>query len=400
MFGRILVAALVLLTGPALAQVAPAPRPGWLPARVTWNGPISPADRAAAMAVLRRIEARLLEIPELATPDGFEIAPIFSGGLRTTRPDGTPLPNAVVGYFLGLMIHAPSRKLSSEGCTCISIVVNDVPPPAKHRGEDGLPMYFQTELLGTPIPGATEVWGELLDIPNERSFLDAVFTTGGELPWKPVTREAFTRALLFETDGAGGAKTAELQAAFAKTPYQEWVEGAAERKKVREETLRDAATVQSAAEVAKTRAALEASERDVTERLKAGDAAARQQFAAARSNAASVPADLHATLEGMTPTERRMAAVIDNARDTGPLVAGYRLSDGAGRSAWPVRTPDLAFWRARRSPVEVRSIRVHIGISTTGLRPKVQRALLATFQKLDWATFNQLLESPRPGAAK
>jgi hypothetical protein len=60
-----------------------------------------------------------------------------------------------------------------------------------------------------------------------------------------------------------------------------------------------------------------------------------------------------------------------------------------------VLTPNYDFWRARRSPVDVRSINVHIGIAGTGLYPNVRNALLQTFRKLDWAAFNQLLDAPR-----
>ncbi|MDX2061011.1 MAG: hypothetical protein SFV24_24580 [Gemmatimonadales bacterium] len=345
--------------------------------------------------MLQRFEALLLAVPELATPDGFEIRPIFSGGHRPEGPDGLPLRNSAYRYHLGLDFYAPSRAIAGEGCTCISIVVNDDAPTARHRGAGGLPIYLQADLLGTVVPGATEVWGGLLDLPRERSFLDAVFIAAGDLPWKPVTREEFIRALLFEFEGTGGATRAEMEAAFAKTPYQEWLEGAAERRRVREQTLRDAATIKPAAEVAKLRASLEAMEDEVTKRLQASDSADRQRFAEARAGVAGPADTLRSTLARLSAAERQMPALIDNARDEGPYVLGYRLTDSEAPPAWHVRTPNYGFWRIRRSPVEVKSIRIHIGISGTGLNPKVQRALWQTFRRLDWAAFHQMVEPPR-----
>jgi hypothetical protein len=85
---------------------------------------------------------------------------------------------------------------------------------------------------------------------------------------------------------------------------------------------------------------------------------------------------------------------VNNALTTGPLVAGYRLTSDAASPAWHVRTPDYAFWRFRRSPVEVRSIRISIGISGTCQQPAIQAALWSAWQQLDWAAFQQLLVAP------
>ncbi|MCC7134076.1 MAG: hypothetical protein IT352_15570 [Gemmatimonadales bacterium] len=388
--------ALLLAAAPAEAQP---PRPagaGWLPPKVIWLGRPTPSERATMLEVLHRLEVLLRAVPELATPTGFEIRPVFSGGHVPEGPDGLPLRHAVFRYHLGLEFYAPSQRVAGEGCTCISIVVNDDAPPSRHRGEGGLPIYLQTELSNTPISGATEVWGGLLDDPRERSFLDAVFVTAGDLPWRPVTREQFIRALLLEYEGAVRANAADVEAGTFKTPYQEWLEGAAERRRAREQTLREMATLKSAAEVARLRASLEASEQDVTQRLQATDAADRESLSQGRARAAKPAAEARATLAAMSAAERQRPALIDNALDDVPDVLGYRLSDNPGPPAWHVRTPNYDFWRVRRSPVEVRSIRVHIGISGTGLHPRVQPALLQTARALDWASVGQMLERPRP----
>jgi len=372
----------------------PAARRGWLPPHVEWSRGATAAQRATAMATLRQFERILLAVPELADPDGFEIQPIFAGGHRPAGPNDTPLPNAVIRYHLGLRFFAPTKAIAGEGCDCISIVVNDDPPAAKHRGEGNFGIYIQAD-QGRPIPHVTEVYGELLDLPRERSFLDAVFATADGLPWKPVSREEFINTLAFEYEGTGGSKTAEMKAAFAKTPYQEWMEGARERRRNHDEALRVAAQTQPAAEVAKLRETLDATEREVTDRLHQGEPIDRANYESARAGITDLSADLRRALEQMSPTERRMPALVDNALTDGPFVMGYRLTNDPAPPAWLVRTPNYDFWRARRSPVEVRSIRVHIGISGTGLRPKVQRALWQTYQQLQWSAVNGLLDAPR-----
>jgi hypothetical protein len=352
------------------------------------------AQRATAMGVLRQIERMVLDIPELARPDGFEIWPAFAGGHRPSGPDDTVIPNSIIRYNYGLMFFAPTKAVAGEGRTCLSVIVNDGPPPPAHRGEQGLRIYVQSD-IGKPVPHATEVHGELWDVPGERSFVDVIFVSAGELPWRSVSREELINTLIFEAEGKDGAKRAEREAVFEKTPYQEWMEGAAQRKRDRDQLLREAATFQSAAEVQKLRQTLEATEREVTERLQKSEAADRERNAEARSNVSTYFDDLRATLARMTPAERRMPALVNNALTEGPMAGGYRLTSDDAPPAWRLRAPNYAFWRARRSPVEVRSIRVSIGISGTCLRPTIQKALLQAFQKPDWAGFNRLLETPR-----
>jgi hypothetical protein len=381
---------------PAGAQSGrPVQRPGWLPPVTQWAEGMTAAQRTAALPALRDFERLLLQIPELANPDGFEIQPAFAGGHRPLGPDGGVLPNSLVRYNYGLTFFAPTKAIAGEGRTCVSIVVNDDPPQAKHRGDGGFQVYLQTELLGTPVPHATEVHGELQDNPDERSFLDALFISAGALPWKPVTREEFIKALIFEFEGTSEANVAETRAAFGKTRYQEWMEGAATRKREREQMLREVSTYQSAAEVEKLRQTLEATERDVTEQLRKEEAGDRERNAGALAGITAYSDSLRLTLERMSPAERRMPALVDNALADGPMAAGYRLTSNESPLAWAVRTPNWAFWRARRSPVETRSIRVSIGMSGTCLKPEVRIALLQTFKKLDWGAIHRLLDQPR-----
>jgi hypothetical protein len=83
---------LVATMAPALVSAqrgapAPASRPGWLPPEQQWDGWMTAAQRATAAGVLGRIEQILLQVPELAAPDGFEIVPQSAGGYRLLGPN-------------------------------------------------------------------------------------------------------------------------------------------------------------------------------------------------------------------------------------------------------------------------------------------------------------------------
>jgi hypothetical protein len=260
------------------------------------------------------------------------------------------------------------------------------------------------QIAGThwQVPQATQVYGELWEPVRdnrpdrpERSAIDVLFVGAGELPWKPVTREAFYEATLFESEGTGGEKLAEFRASLEKTPYQQWMEGAAERRTIREQQIAVAVSYQPPAEVEKLRQLLETTEREVTEQFRKTEDADRERNTASLASSFGPRDSLRLELERMTPAERSMPVYINNALDEGPIATGWRLTNDSMPPAWRVLTTNYDFWRARRSPAEVRSINVHIGIAGTGLYPNVRNALIQTFRKLDWAAFNQLLDEPR-----
>jgi len=91
----VVAAAVPALVSAQRAAPAGAARPGWLPPEQQWADWMTAAQRTTAMGVLRRIEQILLQVPELANPDGFEIVPQFAGGYRLLGPDDVPLPNAL-----------------------------------------------------------------------------------------------------------------------------------------------------------------------------------------------------------------------------------------------------------------------------------------------------------------
>jgi hypothetical protein len=104
---------------------------------------------------------------------------------------------------------------------------------------------------------------------------------------------------------------------------------------------------------------------------------------------------MNAELLRMSPEERRMPTYINGALDSGPVATGWRLTADETPPAWRVLTPDYDFYRARRSPVEVRSIQVHISMTQTCLAPAIQHALWQAYHTLDWDALNQALERPR-----
>lgn len=344
-------------------------------------------------------------------PEGFEILPVFSGGRRATGPDQRAMPDGLVEYGLALMFFVPTRAAAGEGCSCIQVRVNAGPPTSHDLlDERGHPIYIEGQRATRPegsgilweVPHATQVYGELWEPSRdiragrgERSSVEALFIAPGPLPWLSVSREAFYGASLRSIEGADGQKLAEFRAGLSQTAYQQWMAKAPERREVREQTLRDAATYQPPAEVEKLRRQLEETERAVTERLRASEADDQVRNREALAASYGPRDSLAAELARMTPAERRMPAYVNNASAEGPSAAGWTLTSDSTPPAWRVLTPNYDFWRTRGSPVEIRSITVQIGISGTGLRPAVRQALLQTFRVLDWAAINRLVSTPR-----
>ena len=381
-------------------QLASKPRPGWLPhyASVSRLGnDLTAADRAEAMRVLGEIERILMQVPELGAPKGFEVMPQYSGGRPLEGPGAVLNPKNVAELSYLLYFFAPTQAIAGEGCTCIHVRVNlRVPEPIQGTttlyGDNGEEI-FDEPLRGDRVPLLTEVYGQLP--PGEPRGITMVLTAGGEPYFRVVSREEYYNAVLRNLEGKDGALLAEARSGADKTPYQEWLAGAAERRKEREAAIQAAAATLPAAEVAKLRRMLEDTEREVGEQLKASqstDRAERQegvrQFLAA-GNA------IRAELKSMTPAERKLPAIYDQAGGGTLNATDKSLVDKDGPGMRRMVTPMPDFWRARKSPVEVRSIEVDIKATGTGLVPAVNHALVQTSRKLDWAALNKLLAVPR-----
>ena len=389
----------------AALAMQPARAPGrWLPRQVSRFENVTAAQQAAAIATLEKIEGILKQVPELANPNGFEVWPIISGGTRQDGPGGRALPGTVVQYNLALGHYRPSKAVAGEGSACISVQVNGT-QSGRLRDAQGREIYIEADRGGPStnpnisdgrVPQkATQVYGELWNVPRERSIVDVLFVTSGELPWKPVSREEYYRAVTFDLEGANGEKLAEYRQALQKTPYQVWVEGAAQRKADHEAAMAQLKGILPDAEIAKLRQAQEATEREVTEKLKRNEATDREQNSEAYTISFARRDSMNAELARMTPEERRMPAYISKTTEDGPRATGWNLTTDSTPPNWRILTPNLDFYRMRRSPVEVRSINVHLSMTLTCLAPEIQQMLWKLYHTLDWAAINSLLETPR-----
>jgi hypothetical protein len=348
------------------------------------------------MARLEQIERILLQIPELANPKGFEVMAQFHGGARKLGPGETEQRGSVVEHMVMLYFFVPTKAIRGEGCPCLSITVNwaGILGSGRILDERGHEVYVEMA-RGEPRPLVTQVYG-YLSPERERSFVRALLTSGGELPWRTVTRDEYYKAVIFDREGKGGEKLAGYRLALTKTPYQEWLAGAAQRKQNLEHTLKVMESLKKTpAEIAALRKKMEDTEREVTEKLKASEAVDRERSQSALTLSHSLTANMRAELDAMTAAQRALPALIDATKPDGPSTTGWPLVERDSPSAWRVLTPNYDFWRARRSAVEVRGIEVALTASDTGLSPPVHQALLQTWEKLDWAALNRLLDTPR-----
>lgn len=364
------------------------------------GGDLTAAQKTAARRVLDEIERILVQVPELGAPKGFEIERQFSGGTPMTLANGEPMPNSVVTYVYTLFFFAPTKKIAANGgCQCIQVWVNfqDVWRVFGRRrdpvsDEKGRSIYVEP-LRGEAAPFTTQVYERL--IPNEPSKVAAILTSGGEPYARPVTREQFYNAMLLNTEGKDGAALAKTRAGLETTPYQEWMKNTGQRKKEREDTLKGLAALQPPAEVAKMRKIMEDTERELTENLRKSDAETRQNNTEALAKIEAAGNPIRIELQSMTPAQRNLPALVDPSRIDGFHATGTTMADKDSPAIWRVLTPDYDFWRARKSPVEVRSIAVSIEAIGAGLVPAVNNALVQTYRKLDWAALNKLLDVPR-----
>jgi hypothetical protein len=392
------VVALLLCAAPCVAQEkarAAAQRPGWLPNGETRIARVTPAQRAKAVAVLEDIERILLRVPELAQPQGFRMSRDIYGGARRLGPGQTERPDYVFEYMLRFHFYAPGGIAGHGSSQCITVRVNQ---DADHGSraiydEQGRGIYTEAQ-RGENIPFTTQVYGELS--PTERSIVDVLLASGDGPPWKHVTREQYYHAVMLDIEGKNGEKVAKTRQALATTPYQEWIARADERKKNHEAGVKTMLAIgQSPAEIEKFRKAFQDTERQVTEALRKSESTDRTMQQGALGLTYSITGKMRAELDSMGPAGRNMPAFVDNRVREGPMATGYTIVEQDGPGVWRVLTPNYDFWRARKSPVEVRTINVHLNASLGCMRPPIHRAVWATYNKLDWAALNRLLDVPR-----
>jgi hypothetical protein len=378
--------AVALFCGAAPAQQvrdgAPA-RPGWRPRETRFDYPgATAAEKAYAIARLEQLERVFLDVPELARPDGFELQSTFRGFFH-----GPPDRTTVLQYHWDLTgFNAFTTFVDHKGCSILEVEVNSGPPNDR-VDETGRPVFLERE-RAQPIPGATVAWEELLP-PPDRSVEYVVFTPPGEPPWTPLTREQVRRVQIIDFEGQNGEKTAQYRQALQKTPYERWMDGAAERKKTRDELAASLKAMKSAEEVTKTIKELEKTEREVTENLKAADAEDRKRYQELLATP-SVGDQVRAAIEAMSPEERKLPGAIQLGGETGWEVVAPETPH-----SHRLLRPNPDFWRARRSRAEVRNLNVGFVASCGGAPPPrvIHQALWQAFQKVDWATLKRLVDA-------
>lgn len=370
----------------AIAQTAanPSQVSGWkwkyAPPGVTET--VSAGERADVLAIGKAIESIFWRVSELASQKGFELATQFGAGAPSAS-DPQPIES-----MWRLWFHEPSRKAThEEGPTCIEVYVNkqlagDKAISGDHDASERL-LFVEAD-IDTKMAGASEVreglrW--LSDSAVRRSGY-VTFSRGSAAPWISVSREEWLRTLIFDAEGKNGDRETSARKALEKTAYQQWLEGAAERKKNIDVAVTAVAQSQGRAAGEEMRKTLEQTHREVGEQLKAQEAEERERNKQTLSTSTRGDA-LREQIAAMSPAERASAAVVDHS---GQLRAA---NDPLGHR---VLTPDPAFWRVRRSRAEVHTISVHFDWESGCARPSTRAALERAWQNVDWAALKRLVE--------
>jgi hypothetical protein len=384
-YGPAISIGLIALAGPSVSAQGPkAAASGWKALYPPDLGDFNTrAERAAAMVAMEEIERILWQIPELAHPQGFEVLKQVWGGTRQHRERG-----GLMQYSLRLWFFVPNRAVQPEGPICVAVHVNSSLPSGSNGEVDESGRLFNIETdIGELIPGATIVHeGLRWDTPTaDRRGGAITFTSQGTIPWIPVTREEYLRAQIYSIEGKNGELEKEARKSLEKTDYERWLEGAAERKKIRDGAVAALARNQGQAAAEEFRKSQEETERQITEQMKAEEDEQRTRNKEALSN--RLGDQLRAQIAAMTPAER-----------ASPARAGY----GPGMLVGPddpsghrVLTPEPEFWRIRRSPAEVHAITIVFRPTLDCAAPAVREALWKAYQRRDWtAAFKRMVDRP------
>jgi hypothetical protein len=334
------------------------------------NAAISAGDRTAIELQLIAAEVLVRKTP-YSTPRGFAVKPGFS-----YHPEGNR--ERLDTYALDILVYLRCSKYDEHGSD-LSFTFNPMPqawsegdrPMHDERG-DGL--YLERPRTET-LFGATATYGHFHEQNTEGLFV--LFTTGGESPTLPVTREDYLRALIFTLEGKDQAKVKETLALMSKTPYERWIEEAPARKKRNEEMYALIAKVDPA-QAAKSRAEMEKLELAETEKLKKGDAYDRAELATRTASVTAPGDELRAQIAAMTPQERASAAM---------TVGNMELVNAGTPNAMAVVRMNPAFYRARRSPFEPRALLVRMPNPHSETAAQHEQL----YRQLDWAAVKRLV---------
>ena len=353
------------------AAVTPSHLEGWLPRAIAKDEitRISAADRTIIEANLAVAEALVTKISRYAVARGFEVG-------RSWVYDTPRSRDTLSNYRLTIWTYVPSRAADPDGRGGLDITFNpnvaQICEPALITEESGERIYIERPRVA-PVHGAAITYG-VFDQTN-REGLFVLYTSGGQSPMLPVTREQYLRSTIFALEGKDQAKLKEFRAGVAQTPYEKWMAAAAQRTKDNEAVL---ATIPDKALAAKTRAEMEKGEREMTEALKKDEPNFRAMVNEGVKSATAAGDMIRAQIAAMTDAERASPA----------WVQGTKLVPAGTLEAHAVVRTNPAFYRARRSPVEPRAILIHLPNLPAVVMP-AQRQLNDEF---DWAALKRLLD--------
>ena len=351
---------LVPLSLAAAQESSPAPRivrPGWYARSERLNSPTA-SERAIIDRNLTVAERLVWSSPGYGQPRGFEVSPHWAGS-------GAALRGGLRSYSVQIGIHVPNRSATNTN-PYVTIHFNpDLGQLSDGalRAESG-EWYYHERPRAPADYGATLVYGAF-GVSN--TSLLVLFTAHDRDPMLPVSREEYLRARIHELDRDANRAGANV----TKTPYQQWMDGAAQRKKDLDQML---ARMSDRDLAEKTRAGFEKRERETAENLKAREP---RDVETKSFNPAGRLRDHLAT---MTPQERSSPA----------WAAGSDLMPAGASGALRVVRVDPAFLRARGSTADARAILVIVRApppALVGAQTQLHRDLSvsASVRSLSWS---------------
>ena len=353
----------------------------WWPRGSGGNRQVTAAERAIGDPNLLAAE-EIVRKTSYGTPRGFAVRPLWGYSDLMTKSrswgHGNPTRNPLRSYaYLTLIFHGCAR--GDEYGSGITIVFNPDPlswseGDRSALDENGDGLYYE-RVRSEPLFGSTATYGHFAELNGEGIFV--LFTVGGESPTVPVTREEYLRAVIFGLEGKDQSEVKKTLEAISKTQYERWKEGAAERKKQREQIVAGAASVDPA-KAAKVRADLENADRVAGEAHLKNEPAERAELEKMRANVTAGGDKMRARIAAMTPAERAAPAyVYETLLDVAPA--------GTPNAKAVVRV-NPEFYRTRRTPLEPRAILVRIR-NDDYLPEQLQQM----YREFDWSAIKRLL---------
>lgn len=331
---------------------------------------LSPAEEQRVISSLRRVDEIFRRVPVLSPPAGVEVRPhAIVGGI--TPDQCNRLTRANVRY----QIFKPTIAIAGESQGAMDVQVNpdgrrwaNVNNPYFEDAEG--PVYFERPQAGTvsgfPAFGQFEIgrggWKPV-----------HVFISSNPRPfWLPVSRERVLRY-----------RIAQVRAvpAVRDSPYQAWLRDAPRRARDREAAIAALAGFMRPDSIAAFRAAMERTEREVGDGLRADDARFMAAAAQGQAHMGGHLAELERELATMSPEQRRSQAWI------GGTSASMLVPAGTPNTR-PLVTPNPDFYDRTRPATDVQALLLEF--VTYSQSPYVLALTGAVFRSLDWAALGAL----------